>query len=64
MQIPTGIPDTRGYALYPTGNTRQKPDGNGTGMVLGDTRPDYPKLNTRLPEIYTRKLLSYIYIFS
>ncbi|MFS7900992.1 hypothetical protein Hanom_Chr00s158615g01824481 [Helianthus anomalus] len=34
-----------------------------TSMRLGDTRPDYSKLNIRLPELYTRKLFIYIYIF-
>ncbi|MFS7914193.1 hypothetical protein Hanom_Chr02g00150551 [Helianthus anomalus] len=28
--------------------------GYGSGMGLGDTRPDYPKPHTRLPELYTR----------
>ncbi|KAF5761154.1 hypothetical protein HanXRQr2_Chr16g0761771 [Helianthus annuus] len=28
--------------------------GYGSGMGLGDTRPDYPKSHTRLPELYTR----------
>ncbi|MFS7925192.1 hypothetical protein Hanom_Chr04g00281681 [Helianthus anomalus] len=27
--------------------------GYGSGMGLGDTRPDYPKSHTRLPELYT-----------
>ncbi|MFS7952429.1 hypothetical protein Hanom_Chr07g00606801 [Helianthus anomalus] len=27
--------------------------GYGLGMGLGDTRPDYPKPHTRLPELYT-----------
>ncbi|MFS7986166.1 hypothetical protein Hanom_Chr11g01007191 [Helianthus anomalus] len=27
---------------------------DGSGMGLGDTRPDYPKLHTCLPELYTR----------
>ncbi|MFS7907753.1 hypothetical protein Hanom_Chr01g00075011 [Helianthus anomalus] len=34
--------------------------GYGSGMGLGDTRTDYPKLHTRLPELYTR---SYTRIF-
>ncbi|MFS7890071.1 hypothetical protein Hanom_Chr00s000006g01614441 [Helianthus anomalus] len=28
--------------------------GYGSGMGLGDTRPDYSKRRTRLPELYTR----------
>ncbi|MFS7918473.1 hypothetical protein Hanom_Chr03g00201511 [Helianthus anomalus] len=28
--------------------------GYGSGMGLGDTRPDYSKPHTRLPELYTR----------
>ncbi|MFS7949058.1 hypothetical protein Hanom_Chr06g00567101 [Helianthus anomalus] len=35
--------------------------GHGTGIGLGDTRPDYPKLDTRLPKKYTRKFLNLIY---
>ncbi|KAM0009207.1 hypothetical protein Hdeb2414_s0095g00791781 [Helianthus debilis subsp. tardiflorus] len=49
-----------GYSRNPTqmGRVYPIPDGYwagyGSGMRLGDTRPDYPKPHTRLPELYTR----------
>ncbi|MFS7934593.1 hypothetical protein Hanom_Chr05g00393401 [Helianthus anomalus] len=69
------IPDPDGCARNPTQIGRVYPMGMGSGMRLvlknlheywsgtglGDTRPDYPKTHTRLPELYTR---SYTRIFN
>ncbi|MFS7953124.1 hypothetical protein Hanom_Chr07g00614921 [Helianthus anomalus] len=60
------IPDPDGYTrnLIQMGQVYPIPDGYragygiifkyGSGMGLGDTRPDYPKPHTHLPELYTR----------
>ncbi|MFS7890351.1 hypothetical protein Hanom_Chr00s000050g01617681 [Helianthus anomalus] len=63
------IPEPDGYTRNPTqmgwvypipdgywagyGIRLKKFSGYGSGMGLGDSRPDYPKQYTHLPELYT-----------
>ncbi|MFS7906426.1 hypothetical protein Hanom_Chr01g00059021 [Helianthus anomalus] len=35
--------------------------GFGSGMGLGDTRPDYPKPHTRLRELYTQSYIRFFF---
>ncbi|MFS7904512.1 hypothetical protein Hanom_Chr01g00036961 [Helianthus anomalus] len=71
------IPEPDGYTRNPTqmGRVYPIPDGYwagygisfkkfrgyGSGMGLGDTRPDYPKPHTRLPELYTRSYTRFFF---